>query len=128
VSLQGPLTRLLNFKKIRGWFVHYANGGYGGGKPKKQQVNKLDKVKKSDKFMKTYTRRDIIVAEYEDRIKDDISKLSGGAKQGSKQWLKCYSTAINNVVEALTPAEYELVDDKIEEWNSIGPPTSVKAA
>ena len=96
----------------------------GGWKPKKQQVKK---VKKLDKFMKTYTRRDVIVAEYKDQIKDEISKLSGGAKQGSKQWLKWYSTAINNIVEALTPAEYEVVDDKIEEWNSIGPPTSVKA-
>jgi hypothetical protein len=90
-------------------------------------VKKLGKAKKLDKSKKTYTRCDIIIAEHEDRIKDEISKLSGGAKQGSKEWIKCYSTAINNVVEALTPAEHKVVDDKIDEWNLIGPPTSVKA-
>jgi hypothetical protein len=80
-----------------------------------------------NKYKKTYAIRDIMKDSYKDHIERRISKLSGNAKAGSGPWLRHYPAAVSYVAANLTKKEQADAVESIAEWESAGPPDSVKA-
>jgi hypothetical protein len=107
-------------QKVRSWFVHY-------GKPEPGS-KKAKQGKKSGKKEKlSYKFRDVVLETHSDRILDIAGELSNNAACGTKEWLKFYPAAINRVIKKLTEAEYATADELLDEWNALGPPSSIKA-
>jgi hypothetical protein len=78
------------------------------------------------KYKKTYTIH-VMKGSYKDRIKWHISKLSGNTKAGSGPWLRHYLAAVSYVAANLSKKEHADTMESVAEWESVGPPDSVKA-
>lgn len=90
--------------------------------------NKNRKVvpKPTKVYGRAWNVRSVVQTLYTDRVDEVAKQLSDQDRAGGPNYLACYQTATNNVLDALTEDERAEVDKSLDEWNNTSVPEAVQ--
>ena len=89
------------------------------------QPSGLQKPRGIKKYLKKYTIRDVVHAQYGPKISDLASQESQD-KLGTSAYLAAYPHALTAIIQALTQEEIEVMEKLVEQWNEDGAPDAQK--
>ena len=85
----------------------------------------LPKPRGINKYLKKYTIRDVVHAQYGPKISDLASQESQD-KLGTTAYLAAYPHALTGIIQALTQEEMEVIEKLVEQLNEDGAPDAQK--
>jgi hypothetical protein len=107
---------VIHFQKIFNWFGNNVS-------KKKSPEGTVQSPKKGTK--KSFTIRDVVKVTHKEKIYAAISEETD-APPGQPEWLRHYPTALTAIIDGLTEAELENVEDTAQEWTSNEVPREVQ--
>jgi hypothetical protein len=78
-------------------------------------------------YVKRWNYRMVLAQRYPAIHQQAVDKLSNQADKGSRAYLRCYQSALSNVLAKLPSAEIEDAKDTAKKWNTMGPPHEIRA-
>ena len=85
----------------------------------------LPKPRGVNKYLKKYTIRDVVHAQYGPKISNLVSQESQD-KPGTSAYLVAYPNDLMAIIQAPTQEEMEAMEKLVEQWNEDGAPDAQK--
>lgn len=73
-------------------------------------------------YFRAWTVKKVVGHEKKAEVESECHRLSGGARNGSRDWIAVYQAALKTVTDNLTSDELKDYQQKAKDWTEKSPP------